>query len=185
MKYRFVSAFLILAIVQWGIFGQTIWKKDRVLKRGESYKFRTEPVDPSNPFKGKYISLNFSENTFKDSINRNLMSVDPVYVILEKDSQGFAHIKDLSVREPEATSSYVKAAVYFVSSENGMITVHLNYPFKEFYMDEYKAPEAEMIYRESARDTTKSTYALVKIRKGDAVIENVFINEIPIGDLIK
>ncbi len=47
-------------------------------------------------------------------------------------------------------------------------------------MDEYKAPKAETVYRESTSDTANTTYALVKILKGEAVIENVFINNIPI-----
>jgi hypothetical protein len=98
---------------------------------------------------------------------------------------GYATIKDLSVGEPEHTDAYVKAGVYYVSSEKDSITVHLQYPFNEFYLDEYKAPKAENIYRASNRDTANTTYALVKIRKGDAVIENFFINEIPIGKLIK
>ena len=185
MKYVFISAFLLLCIVQWVIPGKTIWEKDRVLKDGQSYKFRTEPVDPSHPFKGKYITLNFAENSFTDTVHRNLRGNDPVYVILAPDSRGFARIKELSVREPKNTNAYVKAIVYYASTEGDSITVHLQYPFNEFYMDEYKAPKAENIYRESNRDTTNTTYALVKILNGDAVIQNVFINDIPIGALIK
>ena len=185
MKYGYIVAFLLLVIVQWIIPGKTIWEKDQVLKKGDPYKFRTEPVDPSNPFKGKYITLNFAENSFTDTVSRGLSGKDQVYVILDNDAHGFATIKDLSTIKPPNTNSYVKAAVYYTSVENDSITVYLEYPFTEFYMQEFKAPKAESVYRESARDTSKKTYALVRIFNGDAVIENVFINDVPIRDLLK
>src|SRR5215211_9182343 len=103
MKYGFVLAFLLLAIIQWVIPGKTIWEKDRVLKEGKSYKFRTEPVDPSNPFKGKYIVLNFAENSFTDTVHRGLRGNERVYVILIHDSKGFAKIKDVLQNEPKNT----------------------------------------------------------------------------------
>ncbi|MBC7826463.1 MAG: GDYXXLXY domain-containing protein [Chitinophagaceae bacterium] len=184
MKYGFILAFVLLAIIQWVVPGKIIWEKDEVLKKGESFKFKTEPVDPSHPFKGKYITLNFAENSFTDTINRNLAGNESVYVILGRDARGFAIIKDLSTRQPQ-NNNYVKATVYYASREKDSITVHIRYPFDEFYMDEYKAPKAETIYREPTRDSSATTYALVKIRKGQAVIQNVFINDIPIGELTR
>lgn len=185
MKYGFVFAFLLLALIQWVVPGKIIWEKDAVLKKGQSYKFKTEPVDPSHPFKGKYITLNFVESSFTDTINRNLSGNQDVYVILGTDARGFTNIKDLSTTEPRNNNAYVKAKVYYVSRENDSSRVRIRYPFDAFYMDEYKAPRAENIYRESNRDLSSTTYALVKIHKGEAVIENVFINGIPIMELIR
>lgn len=185
MKYGLVFAFFLLAIIQWVVPGKIIWERDDVLKKGESFKFKTEPVDPSHPFKGKYITLNFVESSFTDTIERNLGGNETIYVILGTDSRGFATIKDLSTRQPQNNNAYVKATVYYASREKDSITVHIRYPFDAFYMDEYKAPKAENIYRESNRDSSSTTYALIKIRKGEAVIQNVFINETPISELIK
>ena len=185
MKHGFVIAFVILALVQWVLPGRTIWEKDQILEKGQSFKFKTEPVDPSNPFKGKYIILNFEQSSFSDTVNRGLQSNDKVYVLLSHDHQGYAVIQDISAKEPQSTNAYVQARVYYVSSVKDTITVHLNYPFDEYYMDEYKAPAAETIYRESTADTASITYATVKILKGDAVIENVYINDVPIRKLIK
>lgn len=185
MKYGILIAFCVLAITQWVIPARTIWSKDEVLENGETFKFKTEPVDPSDPFKGKYITLNFEQSSFTDTIHRGLAGREQVYVLLEKDSMGFARIQNLSRSEPQATGSYVLATVYYVSEENDSVTVHLEYPFNEFYMNEYIAPKAETIYRESTTDSGSITYAAVKVLEGDAVIENVFINEIPIRQLIK
>ena len=185
MKHSFVIAFLILALVQWIFPGRTIWEKNQILKHGQTFKFKTEPVDPSTPFKGKYILLNFEQSSFTDTVNRGLQSNERVYVVLTSDPQGYAVIQDISVKEPNSTNAYVEAQVYYVSSGKDSITVHLNYPFDEYYMDEYKAPRAEAVYRESTTDTASLTYATVKILKGEAVIENVYINDVPIRQLIK
>ena len=185
MKYSYVIAFVVLALVQWVLPGRTIWQKGQVIKKGQLFKFQTEPVDPSDPFKGKYITLNFAASSFTDTLNRGLHGNDQVYVILAKNPQGFAIVENISAEEPKNTNAYVRAQVFYVSSEKDSITVHLNYPFDEFYMDEYKAPKAENIYRESNRNTANTTYASVKILNGDAVVENVYINDVPIGQLIK
>ena len=185
MKYSYVILFVILAFVQWVLPGRTIWEKRQVLKKGQLFRFQTEPIDPSDPFKGKYLTLNFAENSFTDTLNRGLHGNEQVYVLLARNSQGFAVIQNISAEKPRSTNAYVRAQVFLVSYEKDSITVHLNYPFDEFYMDEYKAPKAENTYWESNRNKANTTYASVKILNGDAVIENVYINDVPIGQLIK
>ena len=44
-------------------------------------------------------------------------------------------------------------------------------------MDEFKAPKAEKMYRQSNRDSTQKVYAMVSVLKGKAVIKDVMINE--------
>jgi uncharacterized membrane-anchored protein len=185
MKYGLLLVFSLLIIIQWIVPGKIIWTKNQVLENGEVYKFQTEPIDPSNPFKGKYIILNFKENAYTDTIDRELTYGEVVYVIFNKNDAGYATIKNLSKTKPSGNFGYVKANVYYTSRQKASITVHINYTFDEFYMDEFKAPKAENIYREANRDSLNRTYAVVKIWKGDAVIEDVLINDIPIKDLIK
>ncbi|HMB62545.1 MAG TPA: hypothetical protein VKN36_05700, partial [Eudoraea sp.] len=60
-----------------------------------------------------------------------------------------------------------------------------DYPFDRFYMEESKANEAELTYRQSQRDTSKITYALVRIKNGEAVLKDVMIDGISIRELVK
>lgn len=64
MKQFAIGAFIIITIVQWFVPGKMIWDKEAVLRKGKVFNFRTEPVDPSHPFKGRYIALSFKENEF-------------------------------------------------------------------------------------------------------------------------
>ena len=185
MKSVYIVAFCVLAVIQWLVPGKLIRDKNQVFKRGALYKFKTEPIDPSHPFKGRYIILHFAETSFTDTINRQIRGSDPVFVILSIDQHGFARASGLSVRDPRGKIAYVKAVANYSSQVNDSITVHFQYPFDEFYMDEFKAPKAETIYREATRDSLNTAYALVRIYEGDAIIENIFINNVPIGELIK
>lgn len=77
----------------------------------------------------------------------------------------------------------MKAKVAYVT-DNGTNRLTIDYPFDRFYMEESKARDAEMAYRESQLDTTQTTYALVKIKAGEAVLKEVMINGIPIREIV-
>ena len=47
--------FIIVVCAQLFVPSQMIFQQEDVLKTGTAFKFKTQPVDPSDPFKGKYI----------------------------------------------------------------------------------------------------------------------------------
>lgn len=174
-----IAAFILLVLVQWLVPGKMIWEKGATVSKGKAFRFATEPVDPSDPFRGRYIVLNFEADTFRIA-EQNQFDVDnEVYVLLESDAQGFARIKNVSVNKPANEHDYVKAHISVFFNDNSYV-LHIIYPFEIFYLEEAKAPKAELDYFESMRDSTQKTYALVKVYNGDAVIENVFINGKPL-----
>ena len=174
--------FLILAIGQIYVPARMIHNHEKVLKTGKAFKFKTKPVDPTNPFKGKYINLRFELEQFytSDSIwSRN----DDIYVLLENDSLGYAKAVGVSVSKP-SKGDYVRAKVYWYNSREK--TVQFSLPFNEFYMEESKAYDAELAYINLQREaSTKSIYALVHVRDGEAVLANVFVDKIPIADYVE
>jgi uncharacterized membrane-anchored protein len=176
MKKIIIPLFIALAFIQWWVPAQMIMGYEKVLKKGVAYKFLTEPVDPADPFRGKYISLNFKADEFLLPGNHRFTGRQEVYVGLAKDDSGYAKINWLSDKEPAAGSDYVKAIISYIDYDNKQ-KVHIAYPFDKYYMEEYRAPRAETVYRESNRDIKNRTYARIKIFNGDAVIEDVLIND--------
>lgn len=64
--------------------------------------------------------------------------------------------------------------------------MNFNIPFDEFYMNEDKAYDAELVHLEAQRDSLlNNTYALVYVLNGVGVIDNVFINDIPIAKYVE
>ena len=186
LKVLLWPGFLLLLLAQWLVPARMIWKKNKVLNDGTSYKFKTEPVDPSNPFIGKYIILNFKEDSYKVIDTKKFSYGDKVYVVFYSDNKGFAKIKSIDLKKP-GNGDFVEADIRYINLQNDSSgsVISLIYPFNRFYMDEYKAPKAEKVYRERNIDTTLNTYALVKVLNGDAVVKYVYVNDSLITDVIK
>ncbi len=176
-----LAAFILVALAQLYVPTKMILDRENVLANGIELKFRTAPIDPNDPFRGKYINLQY-ENTLTEIQSAEAWLRDEdIYVILTKDEHGFATIASVSKTKPADELAFVKAKVKFRSTDRKVI---FEYPFDRYYMEESKAYEAEQIYRQSLPDTNQKTYALVKIKDGKAVLKDVLINEISIRDIV-
>ncbi|MDD5571298.1 MAG: GDYXXLXY domain-containing protein [Bacteroidales bacterium] len=183
-KKLILTAFILVALAQLYVPAKMIFDKEDILAKGKEYKFKTAPIDPNDPFRGKYIALRYEENTFKVQNEGEWMSNETIYVILATDKDGFAKIHSVSKVKPQGNRDFVKAKVrYFTNSYDKEINIE--YPFNRFYMEEYKAPVAEKAYREALSDSAKVTYALIRIKDGDAVIKDVLIDGISINEIVK
>lgn len=176
--------FIIVVIMQLFIPAQMILNQESILKTGTAYKFKTQPVDPNDPFKGKYISLNYEINSFKtnDSLwQRNEL----IYVYLKTDSLGYAKIDAISrtiLKENKNDYVKVKSGYYNTYSKN----LNIQFPFNKYYMKETKAYNAEVAVRHRQQDSIpNNTYALVFVKEGEAVLEDVIIDEISIKDYVE
>ncbi|MGB6269556.1 MAG: GDYXXLXY domain-containing protein [Olleya sp.] len=175
--------FIIVACIQLFVPSQMIINKEDTLSNGKAYKFKTRPVDPTDPFRGKYITLRFDINSSQTN-DSTWVRDDKVYVYLDTDNLGFAKVKSVSKEQLNTHSDYVIAEVRWYNQRTDEL--NFNLPFNRFYMEESKAKPAEEAYREAQRDTLpNNTYALVYVKEGDAVLKDVLINEIPIGNYIE
>jgi uncharacterized membrane-anchored protein len=183
-------AFGVMAFLQLWLPAQTAIQYENTLRKGEAFRFETILVDPNDPFRGKYIRLDFPRFTadIKDAVQqeslKKLENGQKVYCLIENDERGFAQIKDLRWSPPEEGLPYFPAKVnYIYYQEKEIETIDLLYSFDRFYMEESKAPAAEIRYNEAVRDTTQESYALVKIRKGMVVLEDVVLNGVSITEV--
>lgn len=178
-----LAAFILVALAQLYVPAKMILDRESVLANGIDFKFKTAPIDPNDPFRGKYISLQYESNVIEIQNEEDWRGGEDIYVILANDSNGFAKIESLSKTKPSDEVSFVKAKVSYVS-DNGSQQLTVSYPFDRFYMEESKALEAEQVYRESVPDTNQVAYALVKIKGGEAVLKDVLINDVSIRDVV-
>lgn len=177
-----ILIFVVVVLAQLFVPAKMIFDQENVIKSGRAFKFKTEPVDPSDPFKGKYIYLNY-EQTAVRSADSAWQSQEKVYLEIIRDSLGFAMANDAS-RELGSSGDYVMATVNWYDYEEKLL--HFTLPFNEFYMNEYKAYDAEIAHRDAQQDSLpNNTYALVYILNGKAVLDNVFINDLPIAKYVE
>ncbi len=185
MKIISLTAFVLIVVVQWFVPTSMIFKKEGILKNGKVFKFKTEPIDPSDPFEGKYISLKFQQDTFP--LNKELEKLsngDEIFVVLKQEN-GYAVIAQVSVNEPKGNLDFVKASVDYVENYDNNRRIHINYTFNKFFMEESKAPKAEVLYNDASQKSRENCYALVYTKDGSAVVSDVLVNDTSISKLVK
>jgi len=196
MNYRklLLPCFIIMVLVQLYVPAKMIWDKETVVVSGVEYKFKTAPVDPADPFRGKYIRLRYDSEMVVVDTTLDWERGELVYAVLNNDEDGFAKIDTLLKEQPNNGQDYISVEVRYASSpavrkrypsRNYKNTIRIKYPFDRFYMEESKAYDAEVSAREARIDTTKLIYALVNVKNGDSVLRDVLIDGIPIQEVVK
>ncbi len=176
-----IPAFILMVLVQLYVPANMIFKKESVLTEGKEFRFRTRPIDPSDPFRGKYVVLSFQDNAIKVNNAADWYPGEEIYVSLTTNEEGFAKIQSVSKDQPMDTEDYVKSTIEYIMNDSVRdLTVY--FPFDRYYMEESKAYNAELAYNEATLDTNQISYALVSVKKGDAVIKDVIIDGIPIRE---
>jgi uncharacterized membrane-anchored protein len=180
--YYLVILFGLMCVSQWYVPVAMIAEQEDILANGKVFRFETEPVDPSDPFRGKYITLNFKADSFKQYNGGRWERGQKVFVVLGEDDDGFARIADLLASSPASEMYYIEVKVSYTSDE----MVQVVYPFERFYLEESKALEAEHVYRDVNRnDSSQTAYALVRIKNGKPALEDVMINDRSIVDIVR
>jgi uncharacterized membrane-anchored protein len=182
-KKLILYAFILVALVQLYLPAKMILDKEKAISSGTEYKFKTAPVDPNDPFRGKYITLSFEENQFMVTDETEWIYGEDVYVILTTDEEGYAKINYVSKTEPFDDVDFVKAKVSRASFFN-VRKLNIEYPFNRFYMGESKALEAEIAYAETWGNEAIVTYALVNVKGNEAVLTDVLIDGVSILEIV-
>lgn len=182
-----VFFFILVALAQLYVPAKMIFDREDVLETGTEYKFRTAPIDPNDPFRGKYITLNYVDNNYLVKDDGSWVDGESVFVTLLNDKDGFAFIGAVSKVKPSNSQDFLKAKMRLINPDDfdSKIKLMIEYPFDRYYMGEFKANDAERAYNKSLQDTMRITYALVMIKNGDSVLKDVLIDGISIEEIVR
>ena len=184
-KALILISFLLMVGAQWYIPYQMIQDQSTTLATGNMYKFKIAPVDPEDPFRGKFLRLSFQSNEIKVAPEPFWEVGESVYVQFGKDALGFARIVDLTKTEPDGGQiDYIKTTIQNIYGDDSL-TVFVEYPFDRYYINERMAEPLEKILAENLMDSTSLNYATVRIRSGQAVLEEVYIDEVSVPEWYK
>lgn len=181
-RYLF-AGFILVALVQLFVPANMIWQAEGTIREGNEFHFKVAPVDPNDPFRGKYISLAFEADEITVPGN-NWAGFDEVYARIHKGKDGFAQIQDLSQSPPEDTEDFIRVAVYMMTQFKDSTAITISYPFDRYYMEESKALAAEKLYSESVSDSRQRTYGVVFVKNGKASLTDVRINDLSIQEAV-
>lgn len=178
------TLFGLMVIAQLFVPAKMILDREFTIKSGRAFKFKTQPMDPSDPLRGKYVFLNFQDRkVVVDNID-DWNSRELVYVIMKEDSEGFAVIESAHKDKPKDTPDYIKCTVQSTYNSNSENVLTIKYPFDRYYTEESKSLITESIMQENRSNGDEESYAVVSVKNGQAVMTDLRIGDKSVKDII-
>lgn len=166
-------AFLLLILAQLYVPASMIYEREQILKHGKPFLFKTRPVDPADAFRGRYITLNYEISNITIKRNLNLENNQMLYLLLGKDSAGYATVVSVSTLKPQGQTDYIRTQLdYSYEQNDSLYLLSVDLPFDRLYMEESKAPAAEELYNRMAADPKAISAALVFVKDGEGVLSD-------------
>ncbi|MFA7230809.1 MAG: GDYXXLXY domain-containing protein [Victivallaceae bacterium] len=166
--------FFIMALVMLAVPLYMIMRAENIFNKGNVFTFKAAPVDPYDPFRGRYVSIRVEPDYVQTAGQVDFKAGDELFATVKTGTDGMAFWADLN-RTPPDEGDYVR--VKFKYNTEGKS--YIQPPFDRFYMNEKLAPEAEKTVRLNSNCTIK-----VRILNGKAVIENVYIGDVSLRDYV-
>jgi uncharacterized membrane-anchored protein len=170
-----LMVFALVACAQVAVPASLIWKRERTLQQGHLWKFRTAPVDPVDAFRGRYVALEFEVEAQEISLPPNVEDGQNVFVTLAPDIDGFARIDQVSSTPAPGND--------FIEVRRVGKTVSL--PFDKYWVTERDAPAAEAAYRSQSSREKRNAFVTVRVFKGDAALEQLYLDGVPLGEYLR
>ena len=175
MKHWRLILFALVALAQIAAPASLIWKREQTLRQGHVWKFRTAPVDPVDAFRGRYVALEFEAEAQQISPPPNAQYGQTVFVTLRPDAEGFAVIDQVLPGRPEGDD--------FIEAQLHGTTISL--PFDKYWVTERDAPAAEAAYRAQSSREKRNAFVTVRVFKGDAALEQLYLDGLPLGEYLR
>ncbi|WP_051362081.1 GDYXXLXY domain-containing protein [Solimonas soli] len=182
MRRAWALALLLLACaLQWALPAALALRSEQALRSGARYYLRTAPLDPLDPFRGRYVTLSFDARAPVRAADAWQYG-ERVYVPIRTGADRYASFGAPSRTAP-AEGDYLEARVGGFPAD-GVISLRL--PFDRYYLDEHAAPAAERAYREAnGRDAKVEAYVSIRVRGGHAALEELFIDNRPLRQYLR
>ena len=176
-KTLVLALFGLTALAQWALPGGLIWKKERILREGRVFKFALQGRDPMDFFRGSYVRLRFSLSDLPIPSGPSRAAGKRVFVVLKTDKDGYADIDAILPDPPRNTRDFVEARAW--KDYRGIF--HPYFPFNRFYLEEELAKKAG---KWGFGKPGRPSYALVRVRDGDAVVVDVVLRGVSLTSLM-
>ena len=169
--------FLIFALIILAIPLYLMLTSENVLENGYRHKIQLEGRDPFDPFRGKFLRLNFDDNVECFDCEEG----DEVYVTLDKNEDGFSYFSFASKDQPDH-SDYFKAEVKYTTGTTATLKID---NLSKYFINEDKAKEAEDVLAAYTWQRPEDLYLAIRVLDGEARLEDIFIEETPLLEFLE
>ena len=182
------ALFAAACIAQLALPLSLVAQHEQTRASGTPWKFQTAPVDPGDPFRGRYVRLSYKVERdpvpLTDATHYYVPAGTRMYAELLAGPDGYATLVKLHPQRPES-GEYIDVFVRYMrqpAKDGGKqppaAIVHV--PFDRYYLPEEKAGEVERRYGEASRKAMANTYAEVRVRAGHAALVSLVLDGKPV-----
>jgi uncharacterized membrane-anchored protein len=174
----FVATMMLLLWFPFNMISHT----RRILETGAAYRFSLQPIDPYDVFRGSYVVLNYTISPIP--VADSMFNYQDVYVSIGKDSAGLGYFKSAFLTPPK-NADYVKTKVQYYT--DGKIQIEAPENMRYYYLSEKTAPSVEnaLNQRLNADGGSNRAQVQVRVRRGEAAVEALYINDLPVYEFLK
>ena len=165
--------------MQLTVAGSAIVESELALRTGETFRFRIQPVDPVDAFRGRYVAIRFAVDRAPVADDFELRRNKRVFIPIETDADGLAILGQADVVPPVGGPFLRLRATGIYPDEEGNRFVWVSMPFRRYYLDEDLAPKVERAVWGDTRGRREASVS-VRVRDGVGVIEELYIDDVPI-----
>ncbi|WP_299723827.1 hypothetical protein [Megasphaera sp.] len=171
-RYRWIF-FVFVVLVQFAVVAYMGWRWHNIAVDGIPYQWRCVPRLEVSAFGTDYIRVVFPEDTTQWKDDTPPEKGQQIYVYISRDTSGLMEIQGASASKPFVGGDYMQATV--VSYQDGFVQFQVGF-------DRYRmAPElTDGIYNLQPDD---SVIASIRMKRGEGVIEGIFVNGIPLENI--
>ena len=180
------ALFGLVCAAQIAVPASMVVQHERTRSSGSLWRFQTAPVDPNDPFRGRYVRLNFAASRAQLPVTAGEGSYpsygERLYAELGRDDKGFAVLHRLHATRPTGIE-YLDVFVADTDFDDKLkqVLVRVRLPFDRFYLQEAKASEVERTYAEVSRRAQDNTYAEVRVLGGHAALVSLVLDGQPVS----
>lgn len=155
--------FILMVVMQLGIFLGLVFEKNTVLKRGREYTFDVGYYDPYDFMRGNYLRLSLNQREIQRKEEEEYRDERGYFTLEEKD--GIAVITSFQKRKPKK-GDYLRGRISYTYEDKH----YIDNPFKRYYVEESVAAQMEAELRKAEKAQLK-----VRVYKGKYVIDSIEI----------
>jgi len=172
--------FGVLCLVQIGAVLFQIMSYEKILKEGETFYFKVLPLDPYDPFRGRYVMLRFANTTQAPIAQGQSKENQSLGYAILGHQEKLDSVKEITFLKPQM-GSFLEVNINENRQKNTSSMVYFSLPYDRFYMREDVAPKAEKVLRTRSGVEVK---AKLKVLNGKGIIEELFVGEIPLREFV-
>lgn len=199
-KSLLIAAFALVALAQLLVPTLMISSKADYALKGNEFTFKVRHNRTGYTVRGNNLWLQFEADKFRVLDKKDWENSQSVYVTFERDSLGYAFVKEVSKEQPLSTEDWLKVKAFLNVRDSVNNTrvgarrfrdqidynfLRLSYPFSNFFTESKESNEAAKEFLRTMNDTLKTISLKVHIRENQFLVGDLSVDSLKFSDFVK